>query len=157
MFDVENEFHAGTLGVYTESYRGMWTLSALGKIAVGNMSQQVAISGDNTVTAGGAVVTPGGLFTQPTNIGTYNRNVLTWAPEANFKLSCAVTQRLNVTVGYTFLYFTRVAFAGDQVDRNVNATQLNGGAVAGAARPAFAFRDTDFWVQSIDLGVSWTF
>lgn len=156
-FKVDNQFHAGTLGLYGESYRSCWTLSALGKIALGNMHQVVDIQGNNTVTAGGAVTTNGGLYAQPTNIGNYSRDVMVWAPEANFKLNCAVTQRLSVSVGYSFLYFTRVSFAGDQIDRAVNATQLNGGAIVGPARPAFAFRDTDFWVQSVDLGLSWNY
>ncbi len=157
LFNVENQFHAGSVGFYGETYRECWTFSALGKIAVGNMRQTVNIEGNNTVTAGGAVTTNGGLYAQPTNIGAYERDLLVWAPEANLKMSCAVTKQLSVSVGYTFLYFTRVAFAGDQIDRNVNATQLSGGAVVGPAQPAFNFRDTDFWIQTIDLGLSWNY
>lgn len=157
VFDVENTFNAGTLGLYGEAYWDLWTFSAMGKIGIGNMHQQIAISGNNTVVAGGTVTTPGGLFAQPTNIGTFDRNLLVWSPEVNFKMSYAITRCVSVTVGYSFLYWTRVAFAGDQVDRAVNDTQLVGGALVGPARPAFDFRDTDFWVQTVDLGVSWNF
>jgi hypothetical protein len=80
-----------------------------------------------------------------------------WAPEAGVKLGYAVTERLSVTVGYNFLYWTRMALAGDQVDRNVNFTQVNGGVLAGPVRPLFRGNDTDFWVQTIDLGLSFNY
>jgi hypothetical protein len=156
-FDVENQFHAGTLGFYSEVYHDMWTFSGLAKIGIGTMHQEIAISGDNTVIAGGTVTSPGGLFAQPSNSGTFTRNVLVWAPEVNLKMDCAITKRLSVSVGYSFLYWTRVAFAGDQLDRTVNATQLNGGALVGPSRPRFDFNDSDFWVQTVDVGVSWNF
>jgi hypothetical protein len=158
LFAVDNEYHAAALGVYAEVYQSNFTISALAKLGIGGMNQQVFITGNNSVTVGAnTVVTDGGLLTQPTNMGTFDRSVFTWSPEVNLKLDYAVTPHISLSVGYTFLYWTRAAFAGDQIDRSVNDTQLNGGAVVGPARPAFAFRDTDFWIQSIDLGVNWNF
>jgi hypothetical protein len=156
-FHASNEFHGGEIGLLGEWNLRHWTLSALGKVAYGNMHQRVAISGRNAITAGGASITPGGLFTQPTNIGTYQRDVAVVLPEANFKLSYALNERLSMSVGYTFLYWNRVALAGDHVDRNVNGTQISGGSLAGAATPAFDWADTDFWVQTVDIGVSWNY
>jgi hypothetical protein len=157
LFDVENEFNAGTLGLYGELYRDWWTFSALTKFGIGNMHQQVAISGNNSVIGGGVVTTNGGLFTQPTNIGVFSRDVICFNPEVNLKASCAISQRLSMTVGYTFMYWTNVAFAGDQVDRAVNGTQLLGGPRVGPARPAFNFNDSDFWVQTVDVGLSYNY
>jgi hypothetical protein len=154
-FDAENEYNAGTIGLYTEIYRNGLTFSAAGKIGIGAMHQEVLINGTNSVTVGGATVTTaGGFLTQPTNIGTFDQDVLTWSPEVNFRMSYAVSPGISLSLGYTFLYWTQVAFAGDQVDRVINSTQLNGGALVGPARPTFLFRDTDFWVQSLDLGLT---
>ncbi|MEO8493499.1 MAG: BBP7 family outer membrane beta-barrel protein [Planctomycetota bacterium] len=160
LFDVENEYHAGTLGLMGEFYRGPWTIQMMGKLGVGNMNQRVAISGSNTLNG---TTTGGGIFAQdqagnggPTfNIGNYQRNLLVWSPEASVKASYCVTDRLSITVGYTLLYWTRVALAGDQVDVNVNRDVLFNGPfqAGGGASPAFAFRDTDFWVQTIDIGL----
>ncbi|MCA9141616.1 MAG: BBP7 family outer membrane beta-barrel protein [Planctomycetaceae bacterium] len=160
LFDVENEYHAGTLGLMGEFYNGPLTIQMMGKIGVGNMNQRVAISGTNTVNG---VQTGGGLFAQdqaanggPTfNIGTYERNQLVWSPEVNIKATYSLSERLSVTVGYTMLYWTQVALAGDQVDTNVNQDVVFNGAYVpgGGARPAFAFNDTDFWVQTIDIGL----
>jgi hypothetical protein len=135
----------------------MFTISALGKIGLGNMRQVANIQGFNTVTAGGSVTTAGGLYTQPTNIGVHRQDVLTWSPEVNLRVSCRITKRISASVGYSFLYFTSVAFAGDQIDTTINGTQLNGGALVGPAQPGFTFRDTDFWVQTIDLGLAWEY
>lgn len=157
LFDVENTYNAGTFGVLVERYREEWTLSFMGKIGVGNMNEQVTISGNNTVIAGGSVTTNGGLYAQPTNIGTFSQDLLVWSPEVNLKASYAISQKLSLSVGYTFLWWSKMAFAGDQLDTNINTTQLNGGGVVGPADPSFTFNDTDFWVQSIDIGLNWNY
>jgi hypothetical protein len=158
VFDAQNEFHAGEIGLAAEFYRGCWTISMLGKVALGNMNQRVDIDGDFSVVGGGAPATgAGGLFTQPTNIGVYERDVVAYSPEANFKISYALNDCWDLSVGYTFIYWTRVAMAGDQIDTNVNSTQLTGGALAGSATPAFNFDDSDFWVQTVDIGVTFNY
>ena len=161
-FDLENEFHGGSIGLLGEFYLRRWTVNVLGKIGVGNMRQRATISGQNTVTAGASVTTPGGLLTQPTNIGSFRRDLLVWAPEAGVKLNYSVNDCLSLSVGYSFLYWTRVALAGDAIDQvggvpRVNGTQLNGGTLVGPPTPQFGWRDTDFWIQTIDIGVSYNF
>jgi len=158
LFDVNNEYNAGELGILGEIYRGCWTFSFLTKVGLGNMKQKALINGEHIITGGGATQGAGGLLTQQTNINSYERDVLVWAPEANLKLSYAHSDRLSITVGYSFLYWSKVAFAGDQIDFNVNGTQLNGGApLIGPVTPAFNWRDTDFWVQTIDIGGSFNY
>ena len=160
LFQVENKYDAGTVGLMGEFYNGPLTIQMTGKIGVGNMNQRVAISGSNSVAG---VASGGGIFAQDQaanggpvfNIGNYRRNLLVWSPEANIKANYCVSDRVSVSVGYTLLYWTRVALAGDQVDVNVNRDVLFNGPfqAGGSANPAFAFRDTDFWVQSIDIGL----
>lgn len=152
LFRTRNEYHAGEIGLIGEYQADRWTYSALGSISYGSMNQRVSISGESTVD--GTPVYPGGLFAQPTNSGEYKRNLTAWCPEVGVKMAYAVTPRVSVSVGYTFLYWTRIALAGDQIDRTVNSTQLLGGVLAGPARPQYLATDTDFWVQTIDIGVS---
>jgi len=164
LFDVENEYNAGTLGFLGEYYRGPVSIQALAKIGIGNMRQRVAINGANRVISGGVTnVDSGGIFAQsqapnggPTfNIGAYERDLLVWSPEASIKAVWCATECLQISVGYTFQYWTRVALAGDQIDEAVNRDVLFGGNYLpnGGDDPRFAFRDTDFWVQTIDIGV----
>jgi hypothetical protein len=164
LFDVANEYHAGTLGLMGEYYQGPLTIQMMGKLGIGNMNQRVAISGSNTANG---FASGGGIFAQnqaanggPTfNVGNYERNLLVWSPEASIKASYCLSDRLSVTVGYTLLYWTRVALAGDQVDVNVNRDVLFDGPYipGGGASPAFVFRDTDFWVQTIDIGLTFNY
>jgi hypothetical protein len=59
-----------------------------------------------------------------------------------------------VTVGYNFLYWSRVARPGEQIDLDVNPDLLPPEEqFAGATRPRFEFRDTDFWAQGIRVGL----
>jgi hypothetical protein len=50
-----------------------------------------------------------------------------------------------------------VVTSGRQIDTGVNPTQFFGGALVGEARPAFAFRDENYWLQGINFGVNWDF
>ncbi|WP_145210984.1 BBP7 family outer membrane beta-barrel protein [Planctomycetes bacterium TBK1r] len=52
--------------------------------------------------------------------------------------------------GYSILYLNDIARADDQIDLSVNTSQIPPG-VVGAARPALAFRCTDFWPQGVTL------
>jgi hypothetical protein len=154
-FRVKNSYNAASLGAQADIYKGCWTLSMLGKISLGNMRQDVTIAGVNTVNG---LQTAGGFYTQPfTNIGSHTRDITVWSPEANFKLGYAFTRDLSLSVGCTFIYWNKMALAGDQIDRNVNATQLSGGGLVGPGDPMFVFNDTDYWIQTIDIGVNWRY
>jgi hypothetical protein len=154
-FVCKNTYNAGSLGAQAEIYRGCWTMSMLGKISLGNMRQEVTIAGVNTRNA---VQSAGGFYTQPfTNIGVHSRDITVWSPEANFKLGYAFNRDVAVSVGYTFMYWNKMALAGDQVNRTVNGTQLSGGGLVGPGDPMFVFRDTDYWIQTVDIGVSWRY
>lgn len=148
LFDVRNEFHAGEFGLAAQICCGCWTLDMYGKIGYGNMRQEATISG--LTSANGAPAVSGGLLAQATNIGVHRRDVEAWAPEASFKLSWVLTDSISISVGYTFFYWSNVALAGDQIDRNVSVVS----GVATGPDPQHRFRDTDFWAQTIDIGAT---
>ncbi|QDU29721.1 hypothetical protein ETAA8_48360 [Anatilimnocola aggregata] len=153
-FRTKNEFHGGVLGLAADFYRGPWTLSLLGKMAIGNQRQSVTIEGGTLIApeVGPAVQSPNGLLARSTNIGQYSRDVFTFVPEANFTLAYQ-QNNWTFTMGYSFLYWNDVAWAGDQIDTRVNLSNP----VIGDQVPAFAFRDTDFWLQGISFGVEFNF
>jgi Putative beta barrel porin-7 (BBP7) len=68
---------------------------------------------------------------------------------------------MRVYVGYDFLYLSNAVRPGDQIDRELNPTQIpvNGstGGLVGAPRPTFNFHETDFWAQGIRFGVALRF
>lgn len=164
LFDVRNEFHGIELGLLTEYDRGPFTLSVMGKMSMGNMQETLTISGWSSrrpPPAGPTTAFPGhGLLAMPTNVGTYSRDDFAVMPEAEIKLTCRLTRRLEASLGYSFLYWSDVALAGQQVDMSrgqptANGSQLEGGVLFGPANPGFVgIRDTDFWIQALSFGIT---
>jgi hypothetical protein len=151
LFDTENQFHGGEIGLLWEGQRWRWSLEVLGKIALGNSRQTVQISG-STVTSPGPSVEPGGLLALPTNIGTYTQDKFAVVPEFGATLGYQMTSCLRLMFGYTGIYWNHVARAGDQIDLGVNPTFLPSEDPVGPERPAFAFVDADYWAQGITFG-----
>jgi len=100
-------------------------------VSIGSMLQQVRVRGQSQVidAAGGSTNYDGGLLASRTNIGDFERRETTYIPEINLSLSRQLTKRLDFTMGYTFIYLSSVVLAGDQIDLNVNGSQVFGGMI----------------------------
>lgn len=158
-FAAANDFQGGELGLSTRFRRCQWSLDVTGKFALGNTRSVVTISGDSTIIppTGSSTRSNGGLLALPTNIGRFEENNLTVIPELGMTLGYDVTPRLKATLGYTFLYWSRVARPGDQLDLNVNPSQLSGGTLTSNASPRFRFVPGDYWVQGVTAGLDYRF
>lgn len=154
LFETENQFHGGEIGLDAQLYEDAWTFQLVGKCGFGNMHQTLDIDGSRTVTSGGAsVTTPGGLLAQPSNIGHYSDDEFTIVPEAQVRVQYSFFENFRVFAGYRMLYITEVLRPGDQIDRTINETQFNGGALTGAARPTVNFASGSAWLQGVDAGI----
>ncbi|WP_148080407.1 BBP7 family outer membrane beta-barrel protein [Roseimaritima ulvae] len=155
-FRTRSQFNGIDFGGSYRRTRGWWTLDLLAKLAIGTTRETVTISGSTITTETGAAATTaeGGLLAQRTNIGTYNRDRFAVVPELGAKLGYQLTENLHATVGYTFIYWSNVVRAGDQVSTDVNPNLLppEVDPFVGAERPAFAYRDSDYWVHGISFG-----
>src|SRR5262249_21309873 len=100
---------------------------------------------------------PGGLFSQPTNIGRQSGSHLAFVPEAMFRLGYEPVQRLRLFVGYNVLYWSSVVRPGNQMDREINNTQQNGGLLIGPARPMPLLQRSGFLAHGIDVGLAFRF
>ena len=152
-FSTSNTFHGGSLGMESDFRRGRFTVGSLVKVGFGNIGQQVVIRGaTTTVDANTQQVTntAAGVLAQGSNSGTYNRDQFGFMPELGVKLGYDIRQNVKFTVGYTFLYWSDVALAGDQINPTVDLLQNSN-------NPAFSFRETGYWMQGVDLGLSFTY
>jgi hypothetical protein len=164
-FNTDSEFHGAEVGLCSKFFveRGRFfervSLECLLKLALGNTASLVTTDGSTTTTVPGAdpVTTPGGLLAQPTNMGRYTSNEFAVIPELAVTIGCDITDRLRATFGYTFIYWSRVARPGDQIDFDVNSSQFPPGPLVGPPRPAFSFRTTDFWAQGLSFGLAYCF
>lgn len=154
-FHTRNQFNGAELGFQWLGRRGYWSLDMLMRMGLGNTLQTVQISGDTQTTQGANVTnTSGGLLAQRTNVGTYTRNQFGVVPELGATLGYQVSQRLRLTAGYSFIYWSNVVRPGDQIDTTVNPNLLppENPTQTAFLNPRFAFQDTDYWIQGLSLG-----
>jgi len=158
-FGTQNVFNGLELGTIVQSYRGRWSLEGMWKLAVGSTHQTVNINGFTTTTQNGVSTTdPGGLLALSSNIGQYSRNQLSVIPQLGANLGFQLTPRLRVLTGYTFLFWSSVVRAGDQIDLNVNSRLLPNDTrpLAGDTQhPQFTFQGNTFWAQGLNVGLEY--
>lgn len=154
-FTTDNKFHGVEVGAVYEADRGPLFIEALSKIAVGNNHQVANITGFSDITELGLLERfSGGVLAQRTNIGRRSRDELALIPQIGLTLGWRITQRFSLTAGYTLVYFSNVVRAGDQISTDVNPNLFPPEAVpfAGALRPEFAWRESDFWAHGASFG-----
>ena len=157
-FSVSNDFQGIDMGFRAQFYWQNLSLELLGKVAFGNLHQVVGINGNQTVTVPGTpVVTQNfGVLALPSNIGMYHFNEWWSLPEGGATLSWSIRPNLQVRLGYSVLVLNGVARAGNQIDTTINPALYNQ-ATATPMRPQFSLTRSDLWIQTINLGVVFTY
>jgi hypothetical protein len=158
-FRTRNYFNGATLGLAAGTVSGRCTFDVRGQLSFGKVCREVDISGHTTIASTGTapVTYPGGLLTQSSNIGMHRSSDWTVIPELELNAGYRITDRFKVRLGYSFIYLTKFARAGDQIDTTVNSSLIPPGNPSGPARPAYQERTTDFWMQGFNLGAEWQF
>ncbi|MHB0957289.1 MAG: BBP7 family outer membrane beta-barrel protein [Pirellulaceae bacterium] len=156
LFDTTNRYHAGEIGFLGTYDRDQVTWSLLAKVGLGRMKQRTEIAGGTTtaVPQQPVIVTDQGLLALGTNVGIYEQNRFTVSPELQLTAAYHLTDAIDLTFGYSFIYWNHVAQPADQIDEIINTTQITG-ALVGDARPAFPNQDSDFFVQGMSVGIQW--
>lgn len=159
IFGAKNEFNGAEIGFAAKTRHCRWTMELLGKMAMGSTQSRVTINGSTTVAIPNQPVATytSGLLALPTNSGVYDQNNFTVIPELGMTVGYDITCRLRATVGYTFLYWSKIVRPADQIDMNVNSSQLPPGTLSGVSAPTFNFTTTDFWTQGINAGLEYHF
>jgi Putative beta barrel porin-7 (BBP7) len=164
-FGTRNQFVGAQVGTVIELCHGRWFLDVKGKLAIGDTHETVNINGGQQLFSAAGLVAafPGGLLAQPSNIGRFTRDSFGVIPEVGLQLGYQVTDHFRVTVGYNFLFWSDVLRAGEQVDRNIDLTQVPavfqppGIVPVGQTRPAVLFRETSYWAQGLTAGLEWRY
>jgi hypothetical protein len=151
---TRNQFYGGQVGLDLDTFVRRVIFDVRAQVALGVMHQSAEVGGA-TIQPNGAVV-PGGLLSGPLDAGTHHRNEISWVPELDLKLGYMITPYIRAYVSYDFLYLFNVLRAGEQ-----SGTQTSGVTVAVSGvpspitvtTPAFRFKDSDVWVQGINVGM----
>ncbi len=166
-FDARNRFYGLQVGARAAYDQGPWVGSIIGKLALGTMQQRVSVNGfletNDYNDYGPTQIFPGGYFALPSNSGDHSRSTFAVLPEVALNLGYRLAPQATVYVGYSFLYANNVARPGEQINRNINATQTvaYGNAppatLVGAAQPDFNFNTDNFWVRTLSIGLAYRF
>jgi Putative beta barrel porin-7 (BBP7) len=154
-FNASNRFNGGVVGLAAGYSFGAVSIDLQARVAIGQTSSTVSVSGATRLINPGVepAFNAGGLLAQSTNIGAFHSSDWTVVPDLDLTVGCWVNRCCRVLVGYSALYWPRVARAGDQIDLVVNPTQLPPGTLVGPARPAFNLSRSDLWAHGLSIGV----
>jgi len=162
-FSTRNTFNGVQLGIIGEKRCCRWWMEGRGTLALGNNHASVNIDGQTTTTVpvpGGTtetVTTQSGLLAQSTNIGTYTNDDFAVVPQLGVNVGYEIVCGLWATVGYNFMYWSRVARPGDQIDTDVNLSQLGPDGLVGLPRPAYKDIISDYWAQGLNFGLAYRY
>ena len=162
-FNARTRFYGGQVGVRGQyQYNRLW-VNVQGKIALGSSDESVQIQGSTQTTYpnGTRTTIPAGLLALATNSGHFDRQAFAVVPEVGVNFGFQLTKGLSAFLGYNFLYWSNVVRPGDQIDLALNENRipssLNFGRPGGSSRPAFSFKDSDFWAQGINVGLQFQY
>ena len=150
-FLAKNQFWGGQIGGEADLKLGPAVINGYAKLALGDSNQALDVNGSTVLLRPGdpARAGGGGVYTTLGNIGRYRHNVFAVVPELGFNVGIQPMRNVRAMVGYTFLYWSSVIRASDQVSRITNPTtvpsSLRYGPVQGSPQPQVPFDQTDFW------------
>ena len=158
-FRTVNDFYGGQVGAEAGARFGPVTIDVRCKIAMGQMQQVADVNGATEALNpdGSMTLFRGGLYALRSNTGRRQRDELAFIPEVGLNAGIQLTRHLKLFVGYTFLWISTVARAGEQIDSEINVSQFpirsGDGPLVGRTRPAPKFHGTDFWAQGLSFGL----
>jgi len=156
VFETQNTFYGGQLGMRGFLRRKRWELEIGAKVALGLIDRESRVSGATVINTNPLTYVPAGLLALSSNSGVFGSTAFSVLPEANVRLGYRVTEHFQAFFGYSFLYVSQVLRPGDQVDRNINPNLVPTSATFGAggpAQPAPLERSSDFWVHGLRFGI----
>jgi hypothetical protein len=163
-FDTRNNFLGGQVGIGAKFWAcDFLSFESTFRLALGGNQQEVTINGNQVrnFASGATTNSTGGLLALPTNIGSHSHVQFSQIPEGTFKGVWTVNQQFSISVGFTALYWNRVARAGNQIDRSIDITQIPnfpgaaGATPTGLGRPTVLFQQSDLWLLGISLGAEY--
>ena len=157
-FRTDNRFSGGEFGVDWEWTRGCWSISVVGKTAIGNMRQRACVDGFTSVWSptGGLAQDNFGLMALESNSGSVERNRFTAIPEVGLDLFYQISANSRLRVGYTMIYMPNVIRPGGLMDTNLDPNGFPP-PTAVVRFPERQWDEEDFWAQGLRVGAEFCF
>jgi hypothetical protein len=147
-FGTRNYFNGGQVGAQFQYVWQRLFVSGTAKLAIGDTHEVVTVSGNTNVVPVNAAPVPliGGNYAT-LQIGRYTTDRFALAPQAGLNLGFQLTPCVRTLIGYDFLYLSRVARPGNQIDNTFDA----------GMHPLVPLTNSSFWAQGLTLGLQATF
>jgi hypothetical protein len=159
-FSARNHFYGGQIGVSAR----YWPIEKVSmevaiKLALGMTSEELEIGGSQlrTLPDGTRTASSGGLLALPSNIGDHTISRFTQVPEVDFKFRCPLNCHCAFTTGVECFYWSRVIRPGEQIDRQLDITQIPNFPGAAAATPTGLNQPGVSFHQSHLVGIGFNF
>ena len=165
-FSTRNQFYGGQLGLKMDYQVNNWSFETTAKVALGATHESSEVAGSSNWSGAGFPFAPGtypgGILAEPSNTGRLTGNHFSVVPQVGLKVGYSLTSWVKVTAGYDFLYWNSVVRPGNQIDRNVNFTQIPGaqpffGPPTAPNVPAPQFNRSDFSASGVSFGLHFSF
>ncbi|QDS89397.1 hypothetical protein EC9_35960 [Rosistilla ulvae] len=161
-FSTDNQLNSFVLGADLMARHRRLTVGLMMKMGLGNTNTKATLSGQTTTTvplAGGDDVNSvnTGLLVLDTNRGVYEGNEFTMIPQLGIDVGYQLTRGWSAHLGYDFIYWSRVIRPGDQVDTNLNLSQLAAGGIDGVPAPAMPWKISDLRIHALDFGLQFAY
>lgn len=159
-FQAKNLFHGVDLGLVRSWTRNRWTFELEGRTAIGSNRRRAIVEGRTGIGPAatfptGASFDDVGLFGASTNSGLFRDTIFSMQGELAARVRWQMVHWLSASVGYSLFYWSNVTRPSDLIDRGLNPDGFAFGSSppAGAQRPAFMWRESDFWAQGLQVGI----
>jgi hypothetical protein len=163
IFRTHNRFSGAQAGARLDWSSGPFFINMAVKAAIGAMDQDVNIYGITTLveTTGTRVTLPGGILAVPSSGGNHHRTEFGFVPEGSINVGIDITQNIRVQAGYNILWINTVVRPGAHVNANVDTrqvlTDLSFDPTVKVTDPRFQWHDTDFWLQALNIGLTFRY
>jgi len=148
-FLTRNEFNAAQIGLAAAYVNCNWQVDLLAKIAFGNMREVVTIGGQTTIVTpgpGSTTNTIPGPLASAANSGTHANDEFAVSPELGINCRYSINECLDLSFGYSFIYWSSLAQAGRQIDSMLNDPP-----------GAFSLNSGSYWVHGLNAGANFRF
>jgi hypothetical protein len=152
-FQAINHFHGAEFGLESRLLRGDFVLVSLAKAAIGASQKTLTIDGRTLIDDGAAITEfAGGVLALPSNMGRYSQQDFGAMGEVGLSVEWQPWSTMKLTLGYSWLYWSDVLRAPEQIDTRIDQSQLAPAAGVGS-RPAVSLHDTSFWAHGLTGGI----
>jgi hypothetical protein len=149
-----NNFHGGQIGLSGEYRMDRWYVSGTGKVAFGAVFTDTDLEGKFRVNG---TVVPLGFYARPGVNGPRDHSSFAVMPVVGLTLGRQLSDHARIYLGYNFLYLNSLTRAPDVVDPTPTVLAANPQGPLAAATVRRDATTSDFWVQSLSLGMEWRY